>query len=138
MLEPALGVHTAPASSPSAAAAWLRGFNEIETLIPDAFDALFGFLENIQYAVDLNVITQDDVYAAPLSYYLGKLCEKDEWTHYAICRYLAGYGFPKTERLLRYYRARFSPKIEPLTEPQIPICTQDPESEWRAKAVSKD
>lgn len=137
MLEPALGVHTAQASSPSAAAAWLRGFNEIETLIRDAFDALFGFLENIQYAVDLNVITQDDVYAAPLSYYLGKLCEKDEWTHCAICRYLAGYGFPKTERLLRYYRARFSPKIEPLTEDQIQICNKDLESELRAEEVRK-
>jgi hypothetical protein len=76
MLGPALAVHTAPVFSAEISAVWKKGFNEIETLIRDAFDSLFAFLENIQYAVELKVVSEQDVYQAPLAYYLRKLCEK--------------------------------------------------------------
>jgi len=137
MLEAALAVHIAPTASPIAAVVWKRGFNEIEVLIRDAFDGLFGFFENMQYAVDLNVITQKDIYAAPLAYYLRKLCEKDDWTQGAIHRYLTGYGFPKTARLLRNYRARFAPKIEPLSQAQIEICNKALESELKEEEARR-
>ena len=101
------------------------GFNETEVLIRDAFDALFDFTENMQYAVRLKVITRGDIYKTPLAYYLGRLCENDTWTmnpHVgeearsvsrdgAILKYLKRYGFTRTEQLLRRCRQRCAPKI---------------------------
>jgi hypothetical protein len=97
-------------------------FEETERLIRDAFDTLFNFTENMRYAVHLKVITQRDIYQAPLAYYLGKLWEKDAWTDGAICKYLEEYGFPKTKQLVRdhrKHRKRCAPKISALGEAQI-------------------
>jgi hypothetical protein len=128
MLEPALAIHSGGDASEDS---WKRGFNETETLIREAFDGLFGFLENMQYAVNLGVITEDDVYEAPLAYYLRKLCEKDLWTHCAICKYLTEYGFPKTGQLLRNYRVRFAPKILQLSDAQIAALQKGEASQFR-------
>lgn len=137
MLQAALAVHTAPVPSPEISEIWKKGFNEIETLIRDAFDSLFGFLENVQYAVDLGVLTEENVYAAPFAYYLTKLCEKDQWTNCGICRYLKGYGFPKTERLLTNYRARFSPTLMPFGAGEIEACNKAFEAEVKDEVARK-
>jgi hypothetical protein len=137
MLGPALAVHSAPVFSPEISAVWKKGFNEIETLIRDAFDALFAFLENVQYAVDLKVATEEDIYNAPLAYYLRKLCEKDRWTSCAICRYLSAYGFPKTERMLKNYKTRYSPVIAAFSDEQILACQQGFEAETKEEEQRK-
>ncbi len=107
-LEHALWVHNAgTAVPPKIDGTHLAGFDDVEAAIRDAFDVFFGYLENMKYAVDLGVLTEDDVYSVPLQYYFDKLLEKNAWSNGAIFAYLHGYGFPKTALFLDNYRIRF-------------------------------
>ena len=101
LLPRALLAQNAPTPESDTASA---GFDETEVFIRDAFDTLFAFFENVQYAVHLGILKQADIYEAPMHYYLGKLVEKDAWTDGAITRYLEQYGFPKAKKLVNQYR----------------------------------
>lgn len=91
------------------------GFQSDEVAIREAFDALFNFFEHFCYAVDLGVLSLDDVAAFPPSYYLCRLLDKDAWLGGCITRYLRGYGFQKTAVLMRWYASHPSCQRRELT-----------------------
>ena len=81
------------------------GFESHEVVIREAFDALFNFFEHFWYAIELDVLSIDDVAAFPPSYYLCRMLDKDKWLDGRITSYLHEYGFPKTAQLMEWFKS---------------------------------
>jgi hypothetical protein len=55
-------------------------FSAKEKAIRDAFDAFFDYLDGVAYAVQLGIISKNDVLNSSIEYYLHKMHEKQIWT----------------------------------------------------------
>ena len=86
-----------------------EGFTDDEAAIRDAFDALFDFCVSIQYAIELGMVKNKDVFSSPIAYYLSKVIEKDKMSGGAVLTYINAYGFVSAAKLLKDYETSVKP-----------------------------